>query len=65
MVEFAYNNVKNASTGHTPFKLNCNYYLRVFFKENVDLCLRSCSANKLAEELKKLIEVCCQNLFYA
>ena len=25
IAEFAYNNVKNTSTGHTPFKLNCGY----------------------------------------
>ena len=24
--EFAYNNAKNASTGHTPFKLNRGYH---------------------------------------
>ena len=23
MAEFAYNNAKNASTGYTPFELNC------------------------------------------
>ena len=23
MAEFAYNNIKNASIGHTPFDLNC------------------------------------------
>ncbi len=49
MAEFAYNNTKNASTGHTPFKLNCGYHLRVALKEDVDPCLRSRSANKLAE----------------
>ena len=26
MAEFAYNNAKNASTGFTPFKLNCGYH---------------------------------------
>ena len=26
MVKFAYNNAKNASTGHTPFKLNYGYH---------------------------------------
>ena len=65
MAEFAYNNVKNTSTGHTFFKLNCGYHLKVFFKEDFDPQSRSCSANKLAKELRKLIEVCCQNLFHA
>ncbi len=27
MAEFAYNNVQNASTGHTPFELNCGHHL--------------------------------------
>ncbi len=65
MAEFAYNNTKNASIGHSPFELNCGYYSRVSFKEDVDLCSRFCSANKLAEELRELIEVCCQNLLHA
>ncbi len=59
MAEFAYNNAKNASTGHTPFELNYGYHPRVFFKEDVDSRSRSRSANKLAEELKELMEVCC------
>ena len=64
MAEFAYNNAKNISTDHTPFELNCNYYLKVFFEEDVDPCSKSCFANKLAKELKKLIEVCYQNLLH-
>ena len=63
--EFAYKNTKNTSTGHTLFEHNCSYYSKVFFKEDVDPCLRSCSTNKLAEKLKKLIEVYCQNLLHA
>ena len=38
MAEFAYNNAKNASTGHKPFELNCGYHPHVSFKENTDLC---------------------------
>ena len=65
IVEFAYNNAKNASTGHTSFELNYDYHLRVSFKEDVDPRSKSCSANKLEEELRELIEVCCQNLLHA
>ncbi len=65
MAEFAYNNTKNTSTGHTLFELNCGYHTRVFFEEDVDLGSRSCSANEPAEELKHLMEVCYQNLLYA
>ncbi len=62
MVEFAYNNAKNASTGHTPFELNCGYHPRVSFEEDVDPRSGSRSANELAKELRELMEVCCQNL---
>ena len=36
MAEFAYNNAKNMSTGHTPFELNCGYYPRMSYEEKVD-----------------------------
>lgn len=62
MAEFAYNNAKNTSTGSTPFELNYGYYIRVLFKEDVDFYSRSCFANKLAEELKELMEICYHNL---
>ena len=65
MAEFAYNNTKNASTGHIPFELNCGYYPKVSFEENIDLHSRSRFANKLTMELRKLIEVYCPNLFHA
>ena len=64
MAEFTYNNIKNASNGHMLFELNYSYYLRVFFKEDVDSRSKSRSANELAEELRELIEICCQNLLY-
>ncbi len=64
MAELAYNNAKNASTGHIPFKLNCDYHCQISFEENVDPHPRSSSANKLAKVLKELIEICCQNLLH-
>ena len=64
MAKFAYNNAKNTSIGHTPFELNCGYHLRVSFEKNIDPRSRSCSANKLAEKLRELMKVCCQNLLY-
>ncbi len=65
MAEFAYNNAKNASTGHTLFELNCGYHPRISFEEDVDPRSRSRSANELAEKLRELMEVCCQNLLHA
>ncbi len=61
MAEFAYNNAKNASTSHILFELNCSYHPRVSFEEDVNPRSRSRSANKLAEELRELMKVCCQN----
>lgn len=51
MVEFAYNKIKNASTGDMPFELNCGYYPCVFYKKDVDPQLKSKSAEKLFPEL--------------
>ena len=45
MTKFAYKNAKNAITGHTPFELNCVYYLCVLYKKYID----SCSKSKLAK----------------
>ncbi len=64
IAEFAYNNAKNASTSQTLFELNYGYHPRVSFEED-DPRSRSRSANELAEELRKLMEVCCQNLLHA
>ncbi len=61
MVEFTYNNAKNASTGHTPFELNCGYHPWASYKEDVHSCSQSKSADKLATELKELMIVCREN----
>ncbi len=63
-MEFANNNAKNANTSHTLFELNCSYYPKVSFEKDINPLSRSRSANKLAKELKKLMEVCCQNFFH-
>ncbi len=65
MAEFAYNNAKNASTGHTPFELTCGYHPKASFEEYVNPCSRSYSANELAKQLRELIEFCCQNFLHA
>ena len=58
MAEFAYNNAKNASTGHTPFELNCGYHPRVSYKEDLDPCSKSKTAEELSPELRNLMAVC-------
>ena len=57
MAEFAYNKAKNASTGQTPFELNCGYHPRMSYEENVDPCSKSKSADKLSVKLKELMIV--------
>ena len=59
MAEFAYNNAKNASTAHTPFELNCDYYSRMSYEEDhVDPRSKSKSADKLSTKLRELMIVC-------
>ncbi len=58
MTEFTYNNVKNANTDHILFELNCGFYLRVLFQEDVNPYSRFRLANKLVNKLWKLIKIC-------
>ena len=64
MAEFVYNNSKNASTGHTPFELNCDYHPYILYKEEVDSRSQSNFADELAEDLKELMIVCRENLHH-
>ena len=64
IAEIAYNNAKNASTGHTLFELNCTYYPRVLYKEDVDPRSQSKLADEFLAELRKLMIVCRENLHY-
>lgn len=65
MVEFAYNNVKNASIGYTSFELIRGYYLRASYKEDIDPWSQSKPVDKLVSELKKLIIIYRENLYHA
>ena len=65
MTEFAYKNVKNASTGHMPFELNCGFHLRISFAQDINPCSWSKTAVELSAELRKLITVCQENLHHA
>ena len=64
MAEFAYNNTKNASTGHRPFELNCGYHFWMLYKEDVDPHSQSKLADKLLAELKELMIVCQENFYH-
>ena len=65
MAEFAYNNTKNASIGHTSFKLNYKYYFYVSYEKDFNSCSKSKTVKKLSFELRELISVYQQNLHYA
>ena len=64
MAEFAYNNTKNSSTGHTSFELNYTYHPRMLYKEDVDPRSQSKSVDELSAELKELMIVCQKNLHH-
>ena len=59
------NNAKNASSGHTPFELNYKYHLWMSYKEDVNPCSKSKSADELSAELRELMIVCRENLHHA
>ena len=65
MAEFAYNNAKNASTGDTPFELNCSYHPCVSFEEDTNPRSKSKTAKELSSKLKELMTVCWENLHHA
>ena len=64
MTEFAYNIAKNASIGHKPLELNYGYYLWMSYKEDIDPCFQSKSADKLSTKLRELMIVCRENFHY-
>ena len=65
IVEFTYNNTKNASIGYMPFKLNYGYHLCIFYEEDVKPYSRTKAANKLTKKLKNLMSAYRENLEYA
>lgn len=51
MTEFVYNNNKNASTSYILFELNCSYYMRIYFKKDIDYHFYLRTPNKLGAKL--------------
>ncbi len=65
MAEFAYNNAKNASIGHTLFELNCGFHPRASYEEDVDPRSKSKASDELAIELRELTTIRRENLQHA
>lgn len=51
-------------TSHIPFKLNCDYHLRMSIEKNRDFYFCSKTNNRLAIKLQNLLVVCHQNLYH-
>ena len=64
MVEFIYNNAKNASTGCMSFKIYCKYYTHIYFKDDNNFLSKALSAENFFTELKYLMSICQQNLLH-
>lgn len=64
MAVFAYNNAKNIITGHMLFILNCKYYSRMLYKDDVNSHFKSKSVHTLLDKQRERIIVCYENLYY-
>ncbi len=51
ITEFTYNNAKNVSIGHMPFKFNCGYYLRISYGKDINSLSKLQSADELLTKL--------------
>ena len=65
MAEFAYNNAKNASIGHTPFELNYDYHLWTSYEENINPHSQFKSTNELGTKFRELMTICRKNFQHA
>ena len=64
ITKFTYNNAKIASTGHTPFELNCGYHPCISYAKDFDFRLKSRTIEELSSEFWELMIVYQQNLYY-
>lgn len=64
IAEFFYNNFQNINTSYTLLELNYSYKTQTFFKNKYNIYSKSFSAHKLATKLRKLMNICYQNLLY-
>lgn len=65
MVEFTFNHFRNATISYNLFELNYGYHLQVFFKDEYNTRLQFSLVNRLAIELRELINTYHQNLLHA
>ncbi len=51
MVEYAYNNAKNASTSYTSFEFNCGFHPQASYKEDINPYSQLKSVDELTTNL--------------
>ena len=61
MMEFAYNNAKNASISYRFFNLNYRNFPCISYEKDFDLCLKSKTAEELSSKLQNRIKACQHN----
>ena len=64
MAKFVYNNANTASTGHTPFELNCGYRFWMSYKEDIKLRFKFKSAEDWLAQLLELMTICHENFHH-
>lgn len=65
IVEFASNNINNASTSYMLCEFNCDYLSRISYKKDIDLRSKLKLAAELLMELRELMNVYRKNFYYA
>lgn len=56
--KFVYNNRKNMSISYILFELNSNYDFYIFFENDINPYSKSCSVDRLIDELRDLMLIC-------
>ena len=65
MVEFAYNNAKNTYTNYILLELNCDFRLKISYKDDVKPYSKSKTADQLATDLQTFMFIYRENLQHA
>ena len=65
IMDFVYNNVKNASISYIFFKINYKYHPYIFYKKNLNLRSKLKTTKELSFKLQNLIAIYQPNFYHA
>lgn len=65
MIEFVYNNKKNANTNHISFKVNYSYYFYISFGNKVDFHSKSYLTDKSANNFRININLLANRILHS